>query len=472
MMKKNQWRILSVLGLGLVSAFVVMAWDAYAAYDQLIPQRQRGKFFTPSIRTRLEYNDNVSAKRGSSGGRGPEHQRIKSTVWYLEPKIAIRLPLDQTYFGIDYKYSFAYFWARPYDNEDVAHDISGRFKHSFSPRLNLDLQNDYVHQEVGTIKRLDDAQPFYRVIREKGDFERNNLDIALKYDFTRTFYTTVKYGCEFLDFDTRDESETFDYLENRIGFESGYVLNKDTILLGGYTFSDRRYTFRENADYDSHLLFGGVNYRIGKYFSLDAFGGVDFRKHEAPTRTNLGFDFDSILPGIGPGVPSASVYGPIKQGTTKLGKNPYVRVRLTSNYFNNMVITLGYLYVVQTTEQENFTNATSQAGSLQLSWRIMPKVSFDFNVIYSVDNYDGRVYQAFDPLLARFVGAPTGNPVYKLTALENPETRAFRLGAVLSYQMTPWLFYELGYRRTDYDSDFNTSTWERNQYFTGINAVF
>ncbi|MDX9702803.1 MAG: hypothetical protein RBU23_07150 [Candidatus Auribacterota bacterium] len=458
-MKAHKILLLAVI----VVHVMLFSTELFAAYDHLIPQRQRGKFFTPSIRTRLEYNDNVSAKRGSGGGRGPAHQRIKSTVWYTEPKVAFRIPLDTTYIGVDYKYSLAYFWARPYDNEDVAHDLTARFKHSFTPRLSLDLDNSYTRQQVGVIKRARDTGNGYHVIRENGDFELNNLDVAVKYDFTRSFYTTFKYGLEFLDFDTYDESRTFDYLENRIGFESGYIVNKDTILLGGYTFKDRSYRLRENADYDSHLLFGGVNYRLGKFFSLDSIAGVDFRKYEAPTRTNRGIDFDAVpLAPFGETLAS-SVTTTIKQGDTKLHKNPYVRVRLSSNYFRNMVVTLGYLLMVQSTEQEDFTDSNSQSGSLQISWRFMPKISLDLNMIYSIDNYDGRVYQTL-----------TTQPGYiaKRVAYDNPETKAFRMGAVFSYQVTPWLFYELGYRRTDFDSDFNTSTWERNQVFTGVNAVF
>ncbi len=59
---------------------VIFQGISFAAFDQLIPQRQRGKFFTPSIRLRQQYNDNVSAKRGSGGGRGLAHRRIKSSI--------------------------------------------------------------------------------------------------------------------------------------------------------------------------------------------------------------------------------------------------------------------------------------------------------------------------------------------------------------------------------------------------------
>ncbi len=467
--KKTSVILLTILGVVYGMFFVS---NLFAAYDQLIPQRQRGKFFTPSIRTRLEYNDNVSAKRGSSGGRGPTNQRIKSTVWYLEPKVAFRVPLDQTYIGVDYKYSLAYFWARPYDNEDVAHDITARFKHSFSPRLTLDMENNYTRQQVGVIKRAKDTGDGYWVLQENGSFEINSLDVALKYDFTRSFYTTFKYGLEFLDFDTYAESLTFDYLQNKVGFESGYILNKDTILIGGYSFTDKRYRYRENSDFDSHMIFGGLNYRLGKFFSLDATAGVDFKKYEAPTRTNRGYDYDAIPTAPTGEVVGTSVYGPIKQGSTKLGKNPYVQVRLTSNYFKNMVVTLGYLYVVQATEQEDYEDATTQSASLQVSWRFMPKVSLDFNMMYSVDNYDGRVFQPVNTRNLALLPGGVMPYVAKRTGYDNPETKSFRMGAVFSYQVTPWLFYELGYRRSDFDSDFNGSTWERNQVFTGINAVF
>ena len=393
-------------------------------------------------------------------------------IQYWEPKVSLRIPLDQTYFGIDYKYSLAYYWARPYDNEDVAHEISARFKHSFSPRLNLDLQEDYISYEAGTIKRSGIE------IRDKGDFERNTVNVAVKYDISRSLYLRGKYGFEFVDFETRSSSETFDYRENMIAYDLGYIINKDFTFYQGYTFRDRQYQFRENADYDSHLLFGGFNYRMGKYFTIDAYGGVDFRKLESPTYLNYGWHFPSIPQGPGLGIAASPLlpndYFRERKGNAKLDKNPYVKAQLTTNYFKNMVLSWGYLFVTQTTEQEEYSDAQTQMYSFQMSYRFTPKISLDFNMVYGIDKYSGRVYYAFDNFNNTAIGSPnaTSFDVVKLVALDNPETKSFRLGAVLSYQLTPWLFYELGYKRTDYDSDYAGSTWEKNQYFTGVNAIF
>ena len=456
----------------ILTPILLFVSNVYSAYDTLIPQRQRGKFFTPSIRIRSEYNDNVSGNRGSAGGRGLSERRIKSMIQFWEPKVSLRLPLDQTYFGIDYKYSLAYYWARPYDNEDVAHEISARFKHSFSPRLNLDLQEDYISYEAGTIKRSGIE------IRDKGDFERNTVNVALKYDISRSLYLRGKYGFEFVDFETRSSSQTFDYRENMIAYDLGYIINKDLTFYQGYTFRDRQYELRQNADYDSHLLFGGFNYRMGKYFTVDAYGGVDFRKLESPTYLNYGWDFGTLPQGPSSGVLASpltpnEIFG-VRRGSSKLDKNPYVKVQLTTNYFKNMVLSWGYLYVTQTTEQEEYNDAQSQMFSFQMSYRFTPKISLDFNMVYGIDEYDGRVYLAYVNIAQAFLGAPNAGSidVVKLIALDNPETKSFRLGAVLSYQLTPWLFYELGYKRTDFDSDYEGSTWERNQYFTGVNAIF
>lgn len=471
---KNILRIMvSLLVLLLIAGNSIQS--VYAAFDQLIPQRQRGKFFTPSIRMRGQYSDNVSFKRGIGGGRGPAQEKIESMVNFFEPKVSFRLPFDQTFVSLDYKYSLAYFWSRPFDNEDVAHDLNFRFRHDFSQRLSLDVQNDYVNQQAGKIIRSGHAfvgEEIIRrntIIRNQGDFERNSLDVALKYDIFRYLYLTFKYGNEILDFDSGSASRTFDYVENRVGFETSYILNKDTLLIAGYRFSNREFAKRANADYDSHLLFGGMNYRLGKFFTLDGTGGVDFRKMEAPFRgftgvTTQDVDFDTI-PETPAAVPISDVRSPVKLGTTKIGKNPYVDLRLTSNYFRNMVITLGYRLLTTITEQENFTDADIHVSSVQVSYRIMPKVTLDFSMSYTIDNYEGKRYVAE-------VNQPARTHIAKRLVNEDPASKYFRLGAVVSYQVTPWLFYELGYKRTDADSDFNNSTWERNDYFTGINAIF
>lgn len=441
--------------------------SVYAAFDQLIPQRQRGKFFTPSIRLRQEYSDNIAYKRGSAGGRGPGQQRIKSWISYVEPKVSVRLPFDQTFVGIDYKYSLAYYWDRPYDNEDTAHDLTFRFKHEFSPRLSLDITNNYINHQSGPIKRASDIPGAPDVvIRTEGDFEQNVFESSLQYYLMRYLFVSFKYGNTILDFDTRDASETFDYLEHRLSFESGYVLNKDVLLLGGYRFTDRTYDLRDNSDYDGHMLFGGVNYRLGKYFTLDASGGVEFRKPGAPSRGVPGLDYDAIPRIPEPGVPFVDVFGPTKVGSTKIAKNPFVDVKLISNYFRDMVITLGYRYYVSKTEQESFDNADVQTASLLISYKILPKVTLDLSAIYSVDQYSG---ETFGTELDTSVVPTT---IVKYRVLDDPETKLFRLGAVVSYQITPWMFYEIGYRRTDADSDFENATWEKNDYFTGINAIF
>lgn len=448
----------------VVSVFLSQS-SVFAAFDQLIPQRQKGKFFTPSIRLRSEWNDNVSAKKGSarvplSTRVNPQaNRRVKSFVYYAEPKASVRIPLEQTYLGVDYKYSFAYFSHRQPDNEDYAHDINARFIHKFSERLNVDMKEVYVRQQVGTIKSHN------IIVRDNGDFERNTVDCAVRYDISRMFYVIGKYTNDWLNFQNFSERQTFDYLENRLGVEGDYILNKDITLLAGYDFRDRQYDLRENADYDSHLFYGGTNYRMGKYFSLDALTGVEFRRHEAPTRRR-GFYLKGIPEGPNPGVPVNAAFVPIRVGSTEgWEENPYINVKLTTNYFKDMIIALNYMYIVQTTEQEAFIDTDTQSAAVQVTYKIMPKVNLDFTAGYSVDKYRGRAYVVE-------VADSFNGDVAKFVRQKNPETKGFIMGAVVSYQVTPWLFYELGYRRTDFDSDFDNSTWERNQLFTGINAIF
>ncbi|MCB1196479.1 hypothetical protein KDK77_09870 [bacterium] len=441
-----------LLALGVIAG---MSEQVFAAFDNLIPQRQRGKFFTPSIRLRASYNDNVSAQRGRSATGLAGDQIIKSPVFYTEPRVSIRLPFSQTFIGIDYKYSFAYFSARPNDNEDNAHDLDLRLKHNFSQRLSLDVQHAFTYQQQGVIKRHS------TVIRSDGTYTRNEFETAVKYDVTKFFYLTGRYMLNDLDFKTSAGSSTFDATENRIGLESAYVLNKNTVLLSGYTFADKSYDKRANADYDSHIIFGGINYRFGKYFTVDATGGVDFRFHESPTRTT-GLDIGLVPLYPGPGIPAGSAIGPIKVGQTDVGHNPFVTARLTTNYFRNAVITLGYSLLTTTTEQTSFTDADVESYSLQVSYRILPKVTVDLSFLYIDENYLGTL----------FTTTEDGGLLVKLPLLDHPSTKVFRMGAVVSYQVTPWLFYELGYRRTDSDSDFTGSTYQRNEYFTGVNAIF
>ena len=61
LMKINKFSIF----VFIMAPVLLVATNVYSAYDTLIPQRQRGKFFTPSIRIRSEYSDNCSGKRGS-----------------------------------------------------------------------------------------------------------------------------------------------------------------------------------------------------------------------------------------------------------------------------------------------------------------------------------------------------------------------------------------------------------------------
>jgi len=469
----RQIKLSVCLFLLLVVSMFLLEKNVFGAFDQLIPQRQRGKFFTPSIRLRSEWNDNVSAKRGSAhvtqkpGIDTRANRRVKSYILYAEPKAQVRIPLDKTYLGVDYKYSFAYFTRRPNDNEDFAHDINARFIHKFSDRLNLDVKEDFVRQQVGTIRTHD------IVVRENGSFQRNTVDCALRYDISRMFYVIGKYTNDWLNFLPYASRTTFDYLENRLGIEGDYILNKDITLLAGYDFRDRRYTLRENADYDSHMIYTGTNYRMGKYFTFDATSGVDFRKHEAATRQR-GFYLNGIPEFPTQGVPVEDASVPIRVGSTQgWEENPYINLRLTTNYFKDILIILNYQYLVQTTEQTTFIDTDTQSIAAQVSYKIMPKVTVDFTAGYSVDKYHGRSYLTnYDLVTFGYPNLLPAGTVGKMVDLKNPETKSFIMGAVLSYQVTPWLFYEFGYRRTDFDSDFNTSTWERNQLFTGINAIF
>jgi len=426
----------SFLGLLVVGVLVLgIAPTVLAgAYDELLPDAVKGRTFVPSLKLRWEFDDNIyttTAAQEANFGVEPE----ESWKLYVEPKIDIHWLTTASYFGLTYQYSFIWYADRPDDDTDMAHDVNADVRHSFSPSVEVILRDVFRSSEEPEVAEDIVTAGGIRTVslQRNGDYLYNRVTAGLNLKTGNRLWWNWSYSNLWVDFDEpetvvdvtgvvrRGASYFLDRMAHIGAVKAQYLATPQSKINLGVTFTD--------TDYDSDALmkdsmswigFAGLDQNLAKSCVGSVVVGWENR------------DYDDI---------------DLSQDS------PFVDLSLASKLGKRGNGRVGYRFALDETDQaayafEELHTLYAGVNAFLANW-----TSLHVNTSYEIGSYDSK-----DVVAARAFG--------------DRDENVWLLGIVLRQHVTKDIYVEGGYRRTDVDSDFLGSDYDRNRYFVGVGGIF
>ncbi len=454
--------------------------SAFAVNDLLAPKAEDGAalmthFIKPSMRTRLQYDDNVTTSKPKEG------------VWggLFGPKVAFHLPYEHSYVGADAEYVGRYYGGRlGGDKADNDVFVDTAMRHDVSDRLSLGLKQYFAYQQQPNVIKgptpnlqndltLDDEANYALFVNTAG----------IDYRINKWFSVDITHDLEIIDF-VRDANplvrNSLNMMQNTIGADLNYRMWTDTLFGIGYRFTKGDYE-TVDKDYTSHLISGVLRHRMAK--DVIFYGRVGF-EYRAPKQTKyivlpgqtLAFPADDNTGNPVGGNSQNDVFGANVTGSNNKNRDyePYVELDLTYLFTQATQIKVGYKLKLENSDQPAFFDRKVQGVYSGLTHKLTRKTQLMFYGSQEKSDYvDNRVILADTPI----------------------NENLFKFGFLITQQLKPWMFLELGYRYVSNDSQFSqfpttqiggntkpqagtfgqggaNSDYNRNRVFSGVFLTF
>ena len=412
-----------------------------AAYAPALSQMETAKPWSVSAALRGFYDDNYTTS--------PNGVKRDSFGFEVNPSASLNLPLDQTFIGLSYEYSFRYFEDRRHDNiggkdYDQTHKFDARLDHAFTERYKLEVSDSFViAQEPEVIAGANGATAF--PLRTEGNNIRNLGSINFGAQLTELFKMELGYSNTFYDYqqDAGDvatgvpsRSGLLDRIEHLASLNFRWQIVPETDAIVGYQFGVVDFTSDEAIGVDpttgnpisadirnsrSHYLFGGVDHRFNEQLNGSIRIGAQYVDYFNQNDTTISPYADASL-------------------TYRYNQGSYVQAGVTQSRTRTDVATVSSNGKV-TVDQE------TTAVYASVNHRITP------SLIGSLILQGQRgTFEA---------GSANGDVEY------------FFLGGVnLAYTINPHLLAEAGYNFDYLTSDQPGREYTRNRVYIGIRATY
>jgi len=403
------------------------------AYDELIPEAVRGKTFVPSIKLRFEWDDNIYTTTELEKTI-PGVSEQESWKLYVEPKIDVHWLSTTSYLGLGYQFSMIYYTDRAEDDTDMAHDLAGDLRHRFSPGVEIALRDIFRRSEEPDVAEQIVTAGGVRNIpyQRQGDYYYNQASAGLNLQASRQLWFNFNYANTYIDYDEGEQvidiysgqprpgaSYYYDRMTHSVGGRAQYIATPESKINAGVVYA--------NIDYDADALRKDSQAWIG-YVGLD----------QSLTKTAVA----SILAGW-----ESRDFSDVDITED----SPYVDLSLASKIGKKGNGKVGYRYGFTETAYEAFGVEEAHTLYAGLTAWLANSTCLHVNTSYEMASFE-----------ANLPGRPAG---------ESDED-AWLLGIVLRQHVHRNMYLEAGYRRTDIDSDYAGSEYERNRYFVGFGGIF
>lgn len=424
----------SFLGLLMVGVLVlgIAPTVAAGAYDELLPDAVKGKTFVPSIKLRWEYDDNIyttTAAEEANFGVDPE----ESWKFYIEPKIDVHWLTTASYFGVSYQFSFIWYENRE-DDSDLAHDVNLDVRHSFSPSVEVILQDIFRSTEEPQVAEDIVTAGGIRTIplQRNGDYDYNRLTAGLNLKTGSRLWWNWSYTNLWVDFDEPEvvadamgvrpgASYYFDRMSHIGAVKAQYLATPQSKVNLGVIFTDTEYDSAAlMKDSISWIVYGGLDQNLTKTCVGSVLVGWENRDYDDIDLTN---------------------------------DSPFVDLSLASALGKRGNGRIGYRFAMDETDQASYAFEELHTLYAGLNAYLAAWTSLHFNTSYEMGSYD------------------SGDVVGGRASGDRDED-VWLLALVLRQHVTKDIYVEAGYRRTDVDSDFAGSDYDRNRYFVGVGGIF
>ena len=419
---------MGVLLLGSSQAASIRPAILGGAYDELLPEAVRGKTFVPSINLRWEYDDNIYTTTDAEKRTGLSEE--ESWKIYVEPKIALHYLTATTYLGLSYQYSLIYYDDRAGDDTDNAHDAILDVRHHFSPDVEVVLRDLFRQSEEPELASQIITAGGVRTIpyQRNGDYAYNRASAALNVQTGRQLLWNFNYNNLLVDFDEgewvngqRGASYFFDRTANSGGIKAQYLATPQSRISLGVLYTDTEYDAAAlMKDSEAWIGYVGLVQNLTKGAVASILAGWESR------------ELDS---------------GNVDENA------PYVDISLASKIGKKGNAKIGYRFNMDETEQAAYAFQDLHTLYAGVNAWVTSLTSIHINTTYELGRFNSE-----DTIAGRdFV---------------DRDEDVWLVGLVLRRHVTEDMFIEGGYRRTDVESDFEGSAYERNRFFVGFGGIF
>jgi len=361
------------------------------------------------------YDDNIHSRPDND----PNKQ--SSGTMILNPRLAINIPLDQTFIGLRYSYDWIYYFDRAhagdeYEEEyDQNHTVDLIFSHRFTPRFQLDITDNFrrgLSPALTEIGGIPNPRP------ETGDYFFNNLSTTFTYNLTRVWTLNIFNSWEYWSYDDSTQQDRNIYSP---GIGVNYLLSPVTTLglnlrVGLVDYDDPGPNDQKNSVSETVYLF--LSHLFNPQLSIQLSAGGSY--------TEMGDDHTS--------------------------GSPYASGSLTYRYSQNGTVSIGASYFLYTSDQYGYRTSDTVATFLQCTHAITPKLTARLNLTFLHSEFN-------DPDFT----IPSGTP--------EPSEDAWRVTVGASYSFTRWFFAEANYEFA-HSSGVGAGSYDRNRFWAGVRFTY
>lgn len=381
---------IGVLGVLLLAAVVVQAQEGSRPYRV-------------QLRLRAENDDNIFTR---------DDPKVESWKIIVQPEATVSYPTEQSYLGVNYRFSYIYYDNRPSDDTDLNHDLDVTASHAFSPRLSLSFQDVFRYGQEPEVTTES------AVLQRNGDFGYNSANLAGIFSLNELTRLDGGFRYLYLRYDDEIVAASLDYDAYIVYLNANRVLRPTTTGVIGYRYEDYKYVTFTDRDRVSNILMAGVDQIFSPTVLSTLRVGWQAVNYDAE-----GVDDNDA---------------------------PYADLSGTWMYSATGRLILGYRYSQESTDLGTFFSRGRQGVYTSLAQDLSPKLAMFLGASYDDDSYDAAESE---------------------TESQDGSEEMVSVTARLAYAVREMFTLEAGYMYTDLSSDYGRG-YDRNRYYLGARAVY
>jgi hypothetical protein len=389
-------------------ATILGAPAARATYEPF-PLPDRSRRWSVTLSTSFGYDDNYNT--AVAGGND-------SYIYYLTPELFVNVPLEQTFLGLRYLYGLTY--SSVLGNLDQAHSVDLLFSHTFTPRLSLDMRNEFRRGIEPELVTLVSGVPL--VTRRRGDYIYDRVTGSLSYMLTPRWSVTLEGNGELWRYDEGTFSSANDRNSYGGTVSLSRMLKPTTSMGANYAYGKSEYVGTSTnsvRDSQSHSLYASMSHRFSPRLSLQVSAGATLAQFEDGSRST----------------------------------SPYFSSALSFSYAGDGWITAGASYLFSTTEVTDFRSMDTALVFCRASHGLTERLRLTAEAGYAIASFENPVSQFFPLSSVR-------------------EERTMRFGLGLRYEFRRWMSFSMSYWHDDVTSDVLDRSFDRNRLSMGLRFTY
>ncbi len=431
-LQKNEIMKKFLTSAGLIA---IGASGIHAASPVELSPIEASKPWSVSAALRGFYDDNYTTSSSDL--------KRSSLGYQLTPSASLNLPLDQTFIGVSYEYSFLYFEDRRNNKYDQNHKFDGRLDHKFSERYKVEVNDSFVvAQEPEVLSPGGGA--ISSPLRTQGDNMRNLGTIKFSAQATELLAVELGYANTFFNYEQDKNSNDvepgqasrsglLDRIEHAISLDLRWRALPDTDGILGYQFGVVDFTgnealnpgapdeiFSEERNSHSHRVYVGADHRFNAQLAGSARIGGQYTDYYNQNNTDVSPYIDANL-------------------TYEYGVGNFIKAGLSHTLARTDVFSVQTLNDITVDQQVTAVYAS-------VSHKITSKLIGSLLVQGQRGEFQG--------------GTEDGNVEYY-----------FLPGINFAYNFNPHLSAEAGYNFDRLDSESGRS-YSRNRVYLGVRATY